>query len=481
MCFNNPMIVFLLTSLDFIFNILMCVFIMENKNQPDPSPIKKEFIDLPMDKFISLDPVWKILNKESLLGIYEINKLGVIRNSNTKRIKKPCKKNKNSTHTYPTISLGNSKKNVLSVFHIHRLLALMFLENSDPVKQTQVDHCDKDKFNYSLNNLRWTTPSENNKNRKNLSRERLHFRVYSSDWTFIEEKPYSYWTSTQVRSILTSIKRGLKYKGNYYKTVDTELEEFKRKFGDPAPIGKMWNPENPEENGWAETIYKGRYVDKKGYVLLKNGKITVGFKEDPDNEYSRRAISINGKYEYIHRLVASAFNGKIRLKRTDIVDHIDTDQSNSNIDNLRICFEKDGGQKLNMNNPNTLKKRGIPISQINILTGEIVNTFSSKLEAGKALGLKDPWSIDLDGFILSKGFLWSRKGEEKEKYKKYISYTLNTPKAKKNWYFNIKENCETEARKYKTRTEFSDNSSLAYKIACKNKWMDEFFPKILNK
>ena len=36
------------------------------------------------------------------------------------------------------------------------------------------------------------------------------------------------------------------------------------------------------------------------------------------------------------------------------------------------------------------------------------------------------------------------------------------------------EACYEEAKKYKTRTEFHDNNCVAYKIACKNKWINDY-------
>lgn len=47
----------------------------------------------------------------------------------------------------------------------------------------------------------------------------------------------------------------------------------------------------------------------------------------------------------------------------------------------------------------------------------------------------------------------------------------------KGWW-NNKENCELESKKYNTRTYFQLKSPTAYKYACKNGWMDDFFPKI---
>ena len=45
---------------------------------------------------------------------------------------------------------------------VHRLVAKYFIPN--PNNYNMVDHIDQDKTNNKVNNLRWTTPSENGKN-----------------------------------------------------------------------------------------------------------------------------------------------------------------------------------------------------------------------------------------------------------------------------------------------------------------------------
>jgi hypothetical protein len=47
----------------------------------------------------------------------------------------------------------------------HRLLALQFISNDDPINKIQVDHIDRNKSNNSLDNLRWVTPSQNMRNK----------------------------------------------------------------------------------------------------------------------------------------------------------------------------------------------------------------------------------------------------------------------------------------------------------------------------
>ena len=91
---------------------------------------------------------------------YLINRNGDIktikRQGTDERILKPCV----GKNGYKMVSLTTSNKG--KSFTLHKLLAIQFLEN--PNKYPIIDHIDRNKLNNSLENLRWTTYSENNSN-----------------------------------------------------------------------------------------------------------------------------------------------------------------------------------------------------------------------------------------------------------------------------------------------------------------------------
>ena len=82
----------------------------------------------------------------------------MIRNKKTKNILKEFKRT-NNENDYPCVCLNNK------IYQKHILVAKQFLSNDDPINKPQIDHKNRDKTDYHLENLRWTNQSENCKNK----------------------------------------------------------------------------------------------------------------------------------------------------------------------------------------------------------------------------------------------------------------------------------------------------------------------------
>lgn len=65
---------------------------------------------------------------------------------------------------YATVCL--CKNNIQKFITIHRLVGLTFIPNPDNKKE--IDHIDRDRTNNHISNLRWCSPSENQRNRTTL-------------------------------------------------------------------------------------------------------------------------------------------------------------------------------------------------------------------------------------------------------------------------------------------------------------------------
>jgi hypothetical protein len=98
---------------------------------------------------------WKVIDA---YPNYEISSHGRIRNK--KKLLTPSLKN-----GYYTIKLANGLP-TRKTTTIHRLVALAFVENANPLMYKIIDHIDRDTTNNKSSNLRWCNISQNSQNWK---------------------------------------------------------------------------------------------------------------------------------------------------------------------------------------------------------------------------------------------------------------------------------------------------------------------------
>jgi hypothetical protein len=101
---------------------------------------------------------WK--NIKGYEGIYQINEYGLIKRlansdrcSSDRLVKHKYKKN---GYAFVCLSVNSKCK----YFHVHRLVAIAFIENT--YNKSQINHKDLNKTNNHISNLEWVTAKENN-------------------------------------------------------------------------------------------------------------------------------------------------------------------------------------------------------------------------------------------------------------------------------------------------------------------------------
>ncbi len=297
------------------------------------------------------------------IGKYEINKLGQVRIISTKKILSVIIKNVD----YPKVILRTS--GYLKNYFVHVLVAKTFIPNSDPINKTQINHKNLDRFNYSISNLEWCTPSENLQSRGELnSWNRLIYVMLDEKGNELKRFLRRDLSKRQRDSISVIIPTGRKYKGHYWKIVDTDVEKYYARF----------SAEERKKEIWKEAIgHPGIYVSNLGLVKTSRG-ITVGHLLDT----GYRSVNLK-PHKRVHTLVAETFLVGRELVKPEVVDHINCDKEFNAVWNLKVCKN----QKENLANPNTRAKgKQLRVGKYD-LEGNLVKEYNSIFEAITELGL----------------------------------------------------------------------------------------------
>lgn len=128
--------------------------------------------------------IWKpVKNFETL---YEVSNLGNVRSiqfHGKPRIK-VLKQFSNSVG-YKSVKIRDWKNNISKPCFVHRLVAEAFIPN--PENKPHVDHIDTDISNNNLNNLKWATALENQRNPITLNRIRNNIISYNKSKAHAED------------------------------------------------------------------------------------------------------------------------------------------------------------------------------------------------------------------------------------------------------------------------------------------------------
>ena len=170
---------------------------------------------------------------------------------------------------------------------------------------------------------------------------------------------------------------------------------------------------------WKDTYIYGEQYQVSNTGVVRN-KITGHIlKPQLDNKgYLRVRMSLHDKKATakVHRLVAVAFIPNQENKPQ--VNHIDTDKRNNDVRNLEWVTNGENQihayrTGLNRVTGNSGRKK-IPVSKINLVTGEVEATYSSMAEAARSNNL---YSANIEKVIRGErkragGYAWKRKHED---------------------------------------------------------------------
>ena len=238
---------------------------------------------------------------------------------------------------------------------IHRLVGITFYKKSN----CEFDHIDCNKNNFTVQNLKSCTHSENVRNKKSLEKAQKNRRRKQRDLREID-----------INASENDIFAG------YEETVGTL-----RFYTNVSYKNEIWKPIKGYEYIQAEASNFGRIrlysKQYKSFIICSQNK--------HGNYY---IVSIKNKFCYVHRLILLAFDSENENK---YVDHINSNSKDNILSNLRWVST----HKENMNNANTIKKTITQKHDSNFLyllydcyTGDLIKTLYRKIEVLKFLSIK---------------------------------------------------------------------------------------------
>ena len=242
---------------------------------------------------------------------------------------------------YPTIYAQSNK--VRFHIYVHTAIISTFGDTKDieGIPNLYIDHIDRNKLNFSLDNLRFVTQSENNLNRGETT-SCDYYIIYD----IIDLKINSIYKEKE-KDILI-LKEKLSSSESILLFSDNLIDRYKDDLDSLLVLIKS--------SRWVN-LSKTFSISKDGIIRSIGGRTHNLYKFSlgtGGSEYYRLGNKIPGRSRSVHVLMAETFlNNGNKLKPGLIVDHID---NNNSIDNLRIVTPSG-----NMNNELTLLKLFKPI------------------------------------------------------------------------------------------------------------------------
>ena len=165
-----------------------------------------------------MEEIWKDIGDKRAKKIYEVSNKGFVRN----KISGLVLKIQDNGFGYKKIVVRNADSKGYTQIYLHRAVAMTFLENKDNCPQ--VGHKDHNKENNCVDNLYWTTQSQNTRDgikagRINNQKRPNAQRFSPSDISFIAEKHVRGYGVAEIARLLdvprTSVSSVLNARSNW--------------------------------------------------------------------------------------------------------------------------------------------------------------------------------------------------------------------------------------------------------------------------
>lgn len=319
--------------------------------------------------------------------MYEVSNWARFRNTKTNTILYGCKRMDSG---YVRICLNKK------AYFFHRLVALAFIPNDDPIHKWTVNHINSVRDDNRLKNLEWASSAEQvahmiQNKRKNgkpfgkrwkQSIERLD-RVTKDvlgeydtimdacTWILLENDDGEI-RDDDLKKLCRSFKKKLKTRIMRNKEYEDYGYIWRKK--EETLEGEIWKPILPQYvNGSKDYLVSthGRIKHRLGHLV--GGSILTGYK----------MFGVNKKSYRVHRMVAFMFVDNPHNK--PFVNHIDGNRLNNHYSNLFFVTNQENCQHAHDTGLSKIKRAVIQIDK----HGHFIKEFRSIKEAQETLGVKN--------------------------------------------------------------------------------------------
>lgn len=256
---------------------------------------------------------------------------------------------------------------------IHILVALAFIPNTE--NKPTVNHKDKNRSNNDINNLEWSTSSEQNKHKgANSKRDGIPIYKLNDNLEIIEkfdkatiaEEKYGYNRSNIAKACINKKK----YNGFYWRySFDIDII-----------VDEIWKPINLNTDGQYYASNYGRIKTPRG--IIKSGYDSGGYLVT-ELKFSDGKTKAKG----IHILVASAFLPPDPNR--PLVNHKDGNKHNNKLENIEYVNQSENVNHAYDNgliSPNLNNNKSTKVIQFSI-NNEQIKIFNTLQEAEEITGV----------------------------------------------------------------------------------------------
>ena len=337
-------------------------------------------------------------NKAWINKKYQLKTQYIIENKLYTRVRDLTKSKISKRGRYPHVGILNSKS-----VSCHRLIATLFIPNSDPINLPIINHKDKNSGNFKVENLEWCNYSYNSKKENIKKRESaIRFLCIEENKEYTKDMIVERFGNNSGLHI--AIKNNIEWKGYHWEKVNITLRDYLSRHRLTGKLHK--HPTIPN-----------LVADECG-VMYIDGEMTIGYLEKSKVSYQ---IQMDEKQYYVHRILIECYTGKL-IPDDLVVDHIipvTIEDINNSIDNLRLVTASE-----NMNNTITKKNLSVPYCLYN-LKGELQASFDSIIRMREYLHTTSSvFSLTVTG---TNNITYIAARDEKELNEKinYIYYKIN--------------------------------------------------------